>query len=421
MTALHITEQQALQMADNIMLRCDVLATISQHATELTRIYLSNEHAKANQQVAKWMEQAGMTVWQDAVGNICGRYEGNQPGLPALLLGSHLDTVKNAGRYDGILGVITAIEVVNFLQQQQVRLAMAIEIVGFADEEGTRFGVTLLGSHALTGNWSQSWLAVEDEHHITMDNAMHHFGLDPELIVQAQRPVASILAYLELHIEQGPCLEAAQLAVGVVTAINGARRLIIKLTGHAGHAGTVPMGQRADALAGSAEWIAAVERLTIKAANNLVATVGQINCKPNAVNVIAGEVELTLDIRGPQDEAVDTLLDLLLAEGSQIALQRGLSFEAHEYYRIKATPCDIGLQACLTEAVTQVQGRSISLPSGAGHDAIAMAHNWPIGMLFVRCYKGISHHPRESVNQQDVAIAIQCYIRAVMTINPAML
>lgn len=401
------------QAAARVMARADELAAISETPDALTRVYLSPQHLEANQRAARWMTQAGMTVWQDSVGNICGRYEGEQEGAAAILLGSHLDTVRNAGRYDGMLGVLTAIEVVHSLHQQGRRLKKAIEIVGFCDEEGTRFGITLLGSRGLTGSWPESWLAQTDANGVSVAQAMVLAGLDPARIHLAARRSEEIAAYLELHIEQGPCLEQEGLALGVVEAINGARRLNCCFTGEAGHAGTVPMSHRKDALAAAAEWMVLVETLTREQGGNLVATVGTLRCAPGAVNVIPGDVTLTLDIRGPNDQPLDALLTRLLERAQAIADRRHLQFSADEFYRIAATPCDSGLQRVLSEAVQAVQGRSLTLPSGAGHDAIAIAERWPSAMLFVRCKGGISHHPAESVTADDVALAIAAYSRAV--------
>ncbi|MGE9552003.1 allantoate amidohydrolase [Erwinia amylovora] len=404
---------QAAQAAARVMARCDQLAEISETPAFLTRVYLSPEHLRANALVGEWMAAAGMNVWQDSVGNICGRYEGLEPGAPALLLGSHLDTVRNAGRYDGMLGVLTAIETVQSLQAEGKRLPLAVEIVGFGDEEGTRFGITLLGSRGITGTWPESWVSHPDGNSITVAEAMTDVGLDAGAIQQAAREVKDIVAYLELHIEQGPCLEQEDLPLGVVTAINGARRLNCRFIGEAGHAGTVPMTHRKDALAAAAEWMVFIEQATPKHSPQLVATVGTLQCSPGAVNVIAGDVALTLDVRGPEDQPLAELLSELLTQAEAIALRRGLSFSAEEYYQIPATRCDESLQAALSRAVTQVQGRSLSLPSGAGHDAIAIAERWPVGMLFVRNHRGISHHPAESVMEQDVACAIQAYARVV--------
>ena len=405
------------QAAARVMARADELAAISETPDALTRVYLSPQHLEANQRAARWMTQAGMTVWQDSVGNICGRYEGEQEGAPAILLGSHLDTVRNAGRYDGMLGVLAAIEVVHGLHQQGRRLKQAIEIVGFCDEEGTRFGITLLGSRGITGTWPESWLAQTDADGVSVAQAMVLAGLDPARIHLAARRPEEIAAYLELHIEQGPCLEQEGLALGVVEAINGARRLNCRFTGEAGHAGTVPMSHRKDALAAAAEWMVRVEPLTREQGGNRVATVGTLRCAPGAVNVIPGDVTLTLDIRGPHDQPLDALLDTLLKEAQAIASRRQLRFSAEEFYRIAATACDSGLQQVLSEAVQAVQGRSLTLPSGAGHDAIAIAERWPSAMLFVRCKGGISHHPAESVTADDVALAIAAYSRAVSALD----
>ena len=399
--------------AERVMARADALAAISETPDALTRVYLSTQHLQANQLVGEWMRQAGMTVWQDSVGNICGRYEGAREGAQAVLLGSHLDTVRNAGRYDGMLGVLTAIEVVDGLHQQGLHLAQAIEIVGFGDEEGTRFGITLLGSRGLTGTWPQGWLETRDASGISVAQAMVQVGLDPARVALAARRQDDFSACLELHIEQGPCLEQEGLALGVVEAINGARRLNCRFTGEAGHAGTVPMNHRKDALAAAAEWMVLIENTTRQRGGNRVATVGELRCLPGAVNVIPGEVTLTLDIRGPQDAPLDALLDELLAQAQAIAARRGLSFSAEAFYRIAATPCDARLQHLLGNAVESVQGRSVSLPSGAGHDTIALAERWPVGMLFVRCRGGVSHHPAESVMAEDVALAIEAFGQAV--------
>lgn len=411
-----MTPEEARQAAARVMARSDQLAEISATPGELTRVYLSPEHLQANARVGQWMAEAGMTTWQDAVGNICGRYEAQQEGAPALLLGSHLDTVRNAGRYDGMLGVLTAIEVVAWLNRHQVRAEQAIEIVGFGDEEGTRFGITLLGSRGLTGTWPQEWLDCCDAQGISVAQAMVNAGLDPSRIAHAARLPQEFSASLELHIEQGPVLEGANLALGVVTAINGARRLNCRFDGEAGHAGTVPMNLRRDALAGAAEWMVAVEQLTQASDPTLVATVGTLNCQPGAVNVIPGSVSLSLDIRSPSDETREALLVTLLERAQQIAQRRGLTFSHDIFYTTPATPCDPALQDTLIRACENVQGRELTLPSGAGHDSMALAERWPVAMLFVRCAGGISHHPAESVEATDVAVALQAFSLAVQEI-----
>lgn len=406
---MQMTSEEARLAAERVMSRSDQLAQITETPGELTRVYLSPEHLQANAQVAQWMNEAGMTAWQDAVGNICGRYEAQQEGAQALLLGSHLDTVRNAGRYDGMLGVLTAIEIVAWLNRHHRRLAQAIEVVGFGDEEGTRFGITLLGSRGLTGSWPQAWLDCCDAQGISVAQAMVKAGLDPGRIGHAARSAEEFSASLELHIEQGPVLEGEDLALGVVTAINGARRLNCRFDGEAGHAGTVPMAHRRDALAGAAEWMLAIEQLTQASDPTLVATVGTLNCQPGAVNVIPGSVTLSLDIRSPSDDSREALLASLLEKAQQIAQRRGLTFSHDIFYTTPATPCDPALQATLVRACETVQGRALSLPSGAGHDSMALAERWPVAMLFVRCAGGISHHPAESVKRDDVALALQAF------------
>ncbi len=408
-----MTADEAHRAAQRVMARCDALATISETPGQLTRVYLSPEHMRANALVAQWMEEAGMLTWQDAVGNICGRYDAAGEGAPAVLLGSHLDTVRNAGRYDGMLGVLTAIEVVDSLHRQGLHGEQAVEIIGFADEEGTRFNITLLGSRGLTGTWPAGWLECQDAQGVSVAQAMVNVGLDPSRILMAERATEEFSAYLELHIEQGPVLEQADVPLGVVTAINGARRLTCCFTGEAGHAGTVPMAHRHDALTAAAQWIAFVEQKTRESGPDQVATVGTLQCEPGAVNVIPGAVTLTLDIRSPDDDRREMLLNALLDEAERIAAQRGLSFSHDVFYTIAATPCDARLREVLAGAVSEVQGRALWLPSGAGHDAIAVAERWPSAMLFVRCDKGISHHPAERVQMEDVAKALQAYSAAV--------
>lgn len=408
-----MTADDADRAARRVMERCDTLAEISETPDQLTRVYLSYEHLRANAQVAQWMQEAGMVTWQDAVGNICGRYEAANDGAQAVLLGSHLDTVRDAGRYDGMLGVLTAIEVVDWLHRQNLRGSQAIEIVGFADEEGTRFNITLLGSRGLTGTWPQGWLDCEDAQGVSVAQAMVNVGLDPTRIATAERAREDFSAYLELHIEQGPVLEQEDLPLGVVTAINGARRLTCRFSGEAGHAGTVPMSHRHDALTAAARWIGFVEQKTRESGPELVATVGTLQCEPGAVNVIPGAVTLTLDIRSPNDALRETLLNALLDEAARIGQARGVAFSSDIFYTIAATPCDTRLRNVLAGAVEAVQGRVLLLPSGAGHDAIAIAERWPSAMLFVRCDRGISHHPAESVQQQDVAQALRAYSEAV--------
>jgi len=307
--------------------------------------------------------------------------------------------------------VITAIEVVDALHQRGERLPFAIEVIGFGDEEGVRFGMTLLGSRALASGWPASLLEQTDADGISIARALADFGLDPAAIGSARRDSASVLAFVELHIEQGPLLQQQQLALGVVSAINGARRLKMTLNGLAGHAGTVPMDMRRDALCGFSELALAVERLARE--HKAVATIGKVSCQPGAINVIPGKVSFSLDLRAPENARRDALLADILAAADAIAGRRQLGFSHEHLFEADATPCAPQLQQQLAAAVTAEQGRTEMLPSGAGHDAIAMAGLCPVGMLFVRCRDGISHNPAESVAPADVGAGFRALLRFV--------
>ncbi len=396
------------------MARCDALAQHTELPGALTRVYLSAQQHAVNGLVSGWMLEAGMNARLDAVGNVVGRYEGRQPGLPCLMLGSHLDTVRDAGRYDGMLGVVAAIECVHALNAAGRRLPFAVEVIGFADEEGVRFGATLLGSRAVAGTFDPAALELRDGGGTAMRDAMAAFGLDPQSYGRAARRREEILAYAELHIEQGPVLEAEGLPVGVVTAINGFSRMAVTLRGSAGHAGTVPMGLRRDALAGAAECVLAVER-TARDAPDLVATVGRIEALPGAVNVIPGEARFTVDLRSPDDARRESARTALLAEFAAIAGRRSLALRVDPLQDHAVTPCAPWLMAQLDRAVADGGGAGATrrLPSGAGHDGIAMHAVADIGMLFVRCKHGISHNPAEAIDPADAAIATRALLRFV--------
>jgi len=383
-----------------IMSQIEQLATYSELANGLSRRYLSPEHRKANDQVGDWMQSAGMNVRQDEIGNIIGRYEGTSEGLPAVMIGSHLDTVVMAGKYDGMLGVTTGIACVEELNRQGKRLPFAIEIIGFADEEGVRFQSTYLGSRALTGNFDTALLERKDEHGITMAQAMTEFGLDPLRVGDAARQKKDILAYLELHIEQGPVLESENLPVGVVTSIAGANRMLITLEGVAGHAGTVPMGMRQDALAVAAECILAVETVCSEG-DNVVGTVGKLTTEPGAVNVIPGDVQFTLDLRAAKDENRIKALEKVSRLMVEAARRRGVKLTLENTHQAVSVPCDDNIMNFIDQAITESGWPVRRLPSGAGHDAAAMAEMVPAGMLFIRCKDGISHSPAEDITIED--------------------
>jgi allantoate deiminase len=385
-----------------IMERCDALARHSELPGGLTRVFLSSEARAASDKVLGWMRQAGMQARLDAIGNAAGRYEGERPGLPCLMLGSHLDTVRDAGRYDGMLGVICAIECVNALNAARKRLPFAIEVIGFGDEEGVRFGTTLLGSRAVAGIFDEKSLEAKDQTGKTLREVLREFGLDPARIPEVARKRSEVLAYAELHIEQGPVLEAEGLPVGVVIAINGFSRLRATLRGAAGHAGTVPMRLRRDALAGAAECILATERI-VKGQGELVGTVGRIEAKPGAINVIPGEVLFTVDVRAPQDALRKHAVAAIRAQIEDIAKKRNLESEVELLQEFGSTACAPRLMEQMERAVER-QGLPVRrLPSGAGHDGMALAAITEICMLFVRCRDGISHSPLEAITESDAA------------------
>lgn len=396
--------------------RCDLLAGFSALKDGILRAYLTPEHQLANQQVADWMNAAGMSTWQDQVGNVWGRYEGNLPKAPALILGSHLDTVPYAGRYDGILGVLSAIELVSELNEKHIRFDHAIEIVGFCDEEGTRFGTTLIGSKALAGLWQDDWLSVTDEDGISMAQALKNFGLDPEQCANAKLNSEKVLGFWELHIEQGPVLEAEDLPVGIVTGIAGARRASIQLKGQAGHAGTTPMNLRRDSLCGAAEITLAIEKIANSVGGDLVATVGQMFTKPGAVNVISGQTLLSLDVRSQNDQLRDQVIETINDTSEVIAGRRNLELSWSHTHRAAAVMCEQSFQEVFAQAIDTVFMSRLPiryLPSGAGHDAMAMAEICPMAMLFLRSPRGLSHHPDESVIPEDVNAALRVFFQSL--------
>lgn len=406
--------------AAEVLDACDQLAALSAREDGIERVYLSPQHAQAHARVAPWMTQAGMTSWQDAAGNLCGRLEGQAPALPALLLGSHLDTVPLAGRYDGVLGVMVALAVVTRLAPVRETLPFALEVVGFGDEEGTRFGTTLLGSQAMAGRWSPAWWALKDAAGQRLDEAFKAFGLDPNDIARAARSPASLVGYLEVHIEQGPLLETQAQPLGVVTAIAGARRFEVICTGMAGHAGTTPMALRQDALCAASQAVLAIEALAVT--HGCVATVGTLSTINGAANVIPGHVRFTVDLRAQQDRQRDAAWQAIARLLCDIESQRKVTFSLRETHRAAAVPCASRLRAAIAAGIQSVvPGQTPpSLVSGAGHDAMAIAHITEIGMLFVRCAGGISHHPDEAVSADDVALAIDALTVAVLTLAEQM-
>ena len=361
------------------------------------------------------MKNAGMKVREDAVGNIIGRYEAEELGKPALMIGSHLDSVVMAGKYDGPLGVLSGIAVVESLHSKGVRLPIAIEVIGFADEEGVRFKSTYLGSRAVAGTFDEDLLDVQDRDGITMREAFVKFGLNPAEINSAARLKDDILGYIELHIEQGPVLEEKDVSVGVVSAISGATRLLVSLKGDAGHAGTVPMMLRKDALTAASECILVAER-EAKSARNVVATVGQLTVRPGATNVIPGNVQFTLDVRAPEDSKRKEVALKIEKQFNKIVRKRKLTVDIKIVHEAKSAHCCNNLISIIEKVIKEFRLPVVKLPSGAGHDAAAMADLVPVGMVFVRCKGGISHNPAEEISEEDALVGIDSLSKVVRRI-----
>jgi len=391
-------------LAREAIARCQALSRYSENATGIRRTFLSPPMRDCHREIAGWLVPVGMNPTLDAVGNLRAIYPGENSDSRRLLIGSHLDTVPNAGAYDGILGVVIAIAILSALESR--RLPFAIEVVGFSEEEGVRFGTPFIGSRALIGTVDERLLTVKDAQGISIADAIKDFGLNPSEIPQAAIQ-HDVLGYLEFHIEQGPVLANIGQPLAVVEAIAGQSRLKFTFKGRANHAGTTPMDLRQDALAGAAQWISAVEACA-QQTSGLVATVGAIQVEPGAGNVIPGEAELSLDVRHRHDTTRNAAVDYLIHEAEQIAKNRGLTVRTISLLDQPAVSMDPFLVGQIAKAIQTTGCEPFSMVSGAGHDAMIMAAKVPSAMIFLRTPLGISHDPEESVEVSDVAKAIQC-------------
>jgi len=390
--------------AEEVIARCKKLATFSEDPGSTRRLFLSPPMHDVHREISGWMRQLGAEVSIDAAGNLRGLYPSARPDAPRLLIGSHLDTVPNAGAYDGVLGVVLAIALLQALQGR--KLPFAIEIVSFSEEEGVRFGTPFIGSRALVGRLDEKLLDREDPRGVSVRQAIRDFGLNPNEIPQASLN-ENTLAYLEFHIEQGPVLEKLGRPLAAVEAIAGQTRLEFTFVGQSNHAGTTPMNLRYDAIAGAARWICAVEQLA-HGTPGMVATVGMVEAKPGAVNVIAGEARVTLDLRHGSDSAREQAVRSLIRKAEEIAARRGLTVKRKLLVEQQAVAMDPFLVAEIEEAIRKAGCEPHRMVSGAGHDAMILAEQVPAAMIFLRTPGGISHHPAESVGVEDVAKAIDC-------------
>jgi len=405
------------RFSPKMMARLDELGRVSENPENLTRTTFTPEHKRGNALALQWMQEAGMTAAEDDAGNVVGLYAGSNPTLPRLMLGSHLDTVRNAGKYDGMLGVVAAIACVEELHKQGKRLPFGIEVVGFSNEEGTRFGAAMTGSRAIAGTFDAALFEAKDRNGVSLRDALIEFGRDPAKIPAIARKQGEIAAFMELHIEQGPVLERQGLALGVVTAISGARRYRVDMKGLAGHAGTVPMGGRQDALLAAAEVALFIEQ-RCTGTPTLVGTVGQMEAFPGAVNVIPGAARFSIDIRAAIDAVRDVAADEVLAEIPRIAAKRRVEATITPLYDSKATPCDPRLMDQVEAAILAQGVPTMRLPSGAGHDAMTVAPLCPVGMIFMRCTRGISHNPLEAVLPEDVELATAALFHFIEHFTP---
>jgi allantoate deiminase len=398
------------------MERADALGAISEEPDLLTRRVATPAMKQANSIVEEWMRSAGMSVRQDNIGNLIGRYEDMGAGVGTLVLGSHLDSVRDAGKYDGPLGVLVAIASVQALHDANKRLPYAIEVAAFADEEGLRYHTSYLGSRVFAGSFDPGYLDLTDADGISLKEAIREFGGDPDALHKDRRDPTDLLGYCEVHIEQGPVLEAEDLPVGVVSAIAAQNRFNLTFSGMAGHAGTVPMHLRHDALSAAAEFVLAVEEVA-KAETGAVGTVGQMAVQPGASNVIPGSVTHSLDVRHQDNATLEAMVKALRERAEQISASRGVAIDWELMQSNNSVPCSPDLSRKLAEAV-ELTGYPVRyLPSGAGHDGVIMSQLTQVAMLFVRCKGGISHNPAESVTVEDVEAAIEVVTRFLDLVN----
>jgi allantoate deiminase len=395
------------RLTDDLLARCDVLARCSEVPGTITRTCLCEAMHQVHALLGDWMRQAGMTVRLDAVGNLIGHYPAADAHAATFLIGSHLDTVPDAGQYDGILGVLLGVAAVQALGGK--RLSFAIDVLGFCEEEGIRFRVPYLGSLAVCGRLDPALLERVDDKGVSLAEALQHFGLDPARVAEAVYPATKVLGYLEAHIEQGPILDTLDLPLGIVEAIVGQSRTWLRFVGQAGHAGTLPMELRQDALAAAAEFVLAVEGRA-RSVDGLRATVGSLAVTPDAVNVVPGLARLSLDVRHPLDQVRQQATTALLEQAAALAARRGVALQIDPAQSHAAAPTDRRLTDLLAQTVAAAGYPVHRMVSGAGHDAAVMAALTPMTMLFVRSPGGVSHHPAETVVPADVTQALEVMV-----------
>jgi len=392
----------SVEPAREVIRRCRMIAACSDEPGFTTRTFLSDSMRKVHGMIGVWMTAAGMEVRVDPAGNLRGVYAGASTDARRVLIGSHLDTVPHAGAFDGVLGVVMGVSLIESLHRR--RLPYSIEVIGFSDEEGVRFGVPFIGSRAVVGELDAALLAAQDANDVSVAQAIRNFKLDPSRMADA-RADANPLGYLEFHIEQGPLLESVDCPLAIVDRINGRTAAEVTFVGAAGHAGTTPMTTRRDAVAGAAEWIGCVEAQA-RGTRGLVATTGRIDAEPGATNVIAGRCRVTIDVRHPDDSVRMAAIERLRLAAQDIGARRRLQVDWTSRVDQSSAVMDPQLVAMLARALEAAGAPMTVMSSGAGHDAMVLAPYMPVAMLFIRTPGGISHHPDESVDEEDVTIAL---------------
>ena len=391
-----------IEQARRVMVECGRIATMTEEPGRITRRFLTPPVRAVHEYLRVRMQELGMQVHVDAAGNLRGLWQSQNASGKRLVMGSHIDTVPDAGAYDGVLGVVVALEWVRIAKE--LKFPINIEVIAFSEEEGVRFGVPFIGSRAVAGRFDEDILEAKDSDGVTLEAAIRAFGLDPGLIGKAELDKDAV-GFVEVHIEQGPVLESESLSVAVVTAIVGQTRLTFEFIGHANHAGTTPMRLRHDALAAAAEWIAKVETLAL-ATDGLVATVGKVVVEPNAGNVVPGAVKVSLDVRHAIDSTRKEAIEKLIESVDAIAARRSLTVKRTRQMDQPAVPMDERLTSFLADAIEAIGLPVKMMSSGAGHDAMVMAARVPTAMLFLRSPGGISHHPAEAVLEGDVEASL---------------
>ena len=396
-----------MQRAEKILQRINELASISEEEGCITRTYGTPAFINGRNKVEQWMKDAGLETRIDSIGNIRTHLSSKNANAKTFVIASHIDTILNAGKFDGPLGVLMGLDIVEQLIQSKTALPFDIELMGFCDEEGCRFHSTYLGSKAVAGSFDKTILNAKDERGISLQEVMEQNGGNVNELSKDAIAKKNWLGYFEIHIEQGPVLYERGIPVGVVTAIAGQRRIEIKFTGEAGHAGTVPMDMRKDALTCAAEFIVAAENFAQANKNDLVATVGKLHIPNSASNVIPGEVICSLDMRSPDEAKLSSSYGAVKKMAEDISAKRRLVIEWNLIQQTKPVICDNGMINLLKRSIEETGFEPVELVSGAGHDAVAVSEVSPVAMLFVRCFKGISHNPLENVELKDITAAIK--------------